>query len=80
VWVGKARILRERMGRLGMLLMQESREPLSETVVTRGCLLEQKLLRFPGKISPPSHDGETERIFEVVLVVDIHFLALVGEV
>ena len=42
--------------------MQESREPLSEAFVTRGCLLEQKLLRFPRKIRPTSHDGETERI------------------
>jgi hypothetical protein len=60
--------------------MQESCEPLSEAVVARGCLLEQKLLRFPRKISPTSHDGETERIFEVVLVVDIHFFALADEV
>jgi len=56
-----------------MLLVQESREPLSEAIVAGSCFVEQKLLRLARKISPTPHNGETQRIFEVVLVVGIHF-------
>jgi hypothetical protein len=53
--------------------MQEGREPFSKAVVASGGLVEQKLLRFARKISPTSHDGEAERVFEMFFVVDVHF-------
>jgi hypothetical protein len=56
-----------------MLLMKKGCEPFSKTVVASSRLIEQKLLRFARDIRPPSHDGETERVFEVFFVVSIHF-------
>lgn len=59
-----------------MPFVKKDREPFSESVVASGRPVEQNLLSLPRKISPTSHDGKTERVFEVVFVVDSHFLAL----
>jgi hypothetical protein len=73
---GSATELFDRMYRLGMLLMQKGCEPFSKAVVASSRLVKQKLLRFAREICPPSHDGETERVFEVFFVVGIHFSAV----
>jgi hypothetical protein len=62
------------MYRLEMLLMQKSCEPFSKA--SSPAVASSKLLRFARESCPPSHDGETERVFEVFFVVGIHFPAV----
>jgi hypothetical protein len=55
-----------------MPFVQKGRKPPSKAIIASSRLIEQKLLRFAREISPTSHDGETERVFEVFFFVAIH--------
>jgi hypothetical protein len=73
----KTNRLLHRVRCVAMPFVQKGRKPLSKAVVASSRLIEQKLLRFAREISPTSHDGKTERVFEVFFFVGIHiFLVL----